>query len=71
MALEEKMRKNGKPKTAEYYLKTGGEFVNRGNFDGAIDHYNEAIDVEPDCVEAWCHRGTARDVQSRILMVGK
>ncbi len=41
------------------YLNRGGDHLDEGEYDAAIDDYNEAIRLNPDRVEAYYNRGLA------------
>ena len=38
-----------------------GDFKSRKDWEEALIHYNEAIKLDPDYVEAYNHRGRAKD----------
>ena len=45
--------------TSQVYLLSGGFTSHEGEYDWAIEDYNTVIDMKPDGVEAYIHRGLA------------
>jgi len=45
--------------TAEWHAAQADELNNQGRHDEAIDHCNEAIELDPNCVEAYNERAYA------------
>lgn len=48
-----------KEKTAADYVAEGKALAKQGHYDRAIEHYNLAIEIDPDCHEAYANRGDA------------
>ena len=44
---------------SQVYLLSGGVHLSQGEYDWAIEDYNTVIDMKPDGVEAYIHRGLA------------
>ncbi|BAY60156.1 serine/threonine protein kinase containing TPR domain [Calothrix brevissima NIES-22] len=48
-------------KDADTYKKEGKEKYDRGDYQGAIEDYNQAIKIHPDYADAYNNRGNARE----------
>lgn len=48
------------PASATLHLNQGDAKMAKGDFDGAIDDYNKALEINPKLTEAICNRGIAR-----------
>ncbi len=49
------------PEETRGYVRSGKELLSRGDLDGAIAAYTKAIELRPDCADAWAGRGVARE----------
>ena len=43
--------------SAEAYMNRGEEFLNSGDYDGAIENFNLAIKLDPNYAKAYYYRG--------------
>ena len=60
-AQEPVSAKPAPPEDDRAHVRRGKERLGRGDLDGAIAAYTKAIELRPDCVEAWVGRGVARE----------
>jgi tetratricopeptide (TPR) repeat protein len=52
----------GKSRSKRYFQR-GNAYVRKGDYDKAIDDYNEAIHLDPKYARAYCNRGVAYDLK--------